>query len=1213
LRLLDGTLVLSPTDLTAFLACGHLTALDVAVARDLMERPARGGQPVAAKYGDRHEAAYLAGLRADGRTVADVARRGPGTAGLLAAEAATVAAMRSGVDVVYQATFFDGRWVGHADFLVKDQSRPSGLGGWSYDVVDTKLSRTAHVAAFVQMASYAEHVERVQSVVPNTLTVVLGDGREQSLPAAQVMPYFRSVRARFLAALEAEAPYPRPVAHCAVCRWAERCATRRAEDDHPSLVAGIRRSQSDRLEAAGLTTVALLGGADRTALAGVRGEEGPVRRLAAQARLQVAARGLPLPPHELLPRVPGQGLDLIPVPDPGDVFFDLEGDPFVEGGLEYLFGLVEHGSDGPVYREWWAHDHAQERQALADVAAYLTERRAEHPGMHVYHYAEYEKTALLRLSDAARKHGLNTAADQVDELLRDEVLVDLYAIVRHGLLAGTASYSIKSLEPLYGFGRGGEVTNAADSITAYEEWLDGQPRDPGLLTAIGDYNRVDCESTLELRDWLLTLRDAPTPPATTAAGADAVAAPADADPGPGTADEGEEHVDGHKVSGRLRDFLAAAADVQNRVRARLPTDRSDWSDTDRARELLAGLLMWHRGESVVGWQEFFRRCSTPVEDLVDDATCVGDLTGPVAAADGSWPGPVVGQSRHHTYTFPAQDCALRVGDTVVDPQTRKAAGTLVAIDPAGTLVLSRGKSRPPLFPSALVPGGPPNAFDQQDALLRLARWLADHGIDSPLPQWGAARQLLLRQPPTLTTADGPTATADAATADGAGRPLLADGEDPVTGTVRLVASLRHATLPVQGPPGSGKTRTAAHVITDLVSRNLRVGITGPSHSVVRGVVAALVEHADKVGQPLRVVQKGDKAQVHAHPAVTRVGSNAKVVAHLDSGTVDVVAGTGWLFADQALEGRLHVLFVDEAGQFSLADTLAVSASAHNLVLLGDPQQLSQPGAARHPDGVDASGLAHALAGHATVTPDAGLFLPDTYRMHPAISAWVGATSYDGRLRSAPGLDRQRVEPRPDSPADLRALLTGAGVRYLPVPHDGARNASPVEAGQVARVVDALVGGTWTYWDGPSQRCVTRPFTVDDVLVVAPFNAHVAALRRVLPAGVRVGTVDKFQGGEAPVAVYSMATSTAEDSPRGVDFLYSLNRLNVAVSRARGLAVLVCSPALLAPRLLHVRHVPLVSALCSLAEDGRPFGGATVLGDGDCANGGASGLTDRVSP
>jgi len=253
------------------------------------------------------------------------------------------------------------------------------------------------------------------------------------------------------------------------------------------------------------------------------------------------------------------------------------------------------------------------------------------------------------------------------------------------------------------------------------------------------------------------------------------------------------------------------------------------------------------------------------------------------------------------------------------------------------------------------------------------------------------------------------------------------------------------------------------------------------------------------------------------------------------------------------------------------------------VLLGDPQQLAQPGAARHPDGVDASGLAHALGGHATIAPAEGVFLPDTYRMHPAISAWVGATSYDGRLRSAPGLDRQRVEPRPDAPADLLALLTGAGVRYLPVVHDGSRNASPIEAEHVAGVVDALVGGTWTYWDDPSQRCVTRPFTVDDVLVVAPFNAHVAALRRVLPDGVRIGTVDKFQGREAPIAVYSMATSTAEDSPRGIDFLYSLNRLNVAVSRARGLAVLVCSPTLLAPRLVHVRHVPSVAALCSLVE------------------------------
>jgi uncharacterized protein len=390
-----------------------------------------------------------------------------------------------------------------------------------------------------------------------------------------------------------------------------------------------------------------------------------------------------------------------------------------------------------------------------------------------------------------------------------------------------------------------------------------------------------------------------------------------------------------------------------------------------------------------------------------------------------------------------------------------------------------------------------------------------------------------------------------------------------------VPELLGACLAVQGPPGAGKTWTGAALIVDAVRRGKRVGVTAQSHSAIGNLLAAIVERAEEEGQAVRILQKAGEDKRCGIDGVACTDSNADVDEALERQQVDVVAGTAWLFARPELDGTLDVLVVDEAGQRSLADVLAVSASAVDLVLLGDPQQLAQVSKGSHPPGAERSALQHVLDGHATVPPDRGVFLDRSFRMHPDVCAFVSTIAYDGRLRAVPGRERQAVADGP--------LLAGSGLRWLPVDHEGNRHRSPEEAAAVADVVGALLGRTWVDADGQQSW-----LQLEDILVIAPYNAQVVELTEVLPAGARVGTVDRFQGQEAPVVLYSLTASSADGVPRGLDFLLSINRLNVAVSRARALAVLVGSPDLLRVEPRSVGQLRRVNALCRFVEDAVPI-------------------------
>jgi uncharacterized protein len=416
-----------------------------------------------------------------------------------------------------------------------------------------------------------------------------------------------------------------------------------------------------------------------------------------------------------------------------------------------------------------------------------------------------------------------------------------------------------------------------------------------------------------------------------------------------------------------------------------------------------------------------------------------------------------------------------------------------------------------------------------ESLARLGDYVAQNGMIGYGP-YQAGRDLLLREAPRI-----------------GGDAIRREKETALAGALRIARKLTGGVLPVQGPPGTGKTFIGARMICELVKAGRRVGITANSHKVIRNLLDEIVRAADEMGIELQCIEKIAEEE-DAVPRIKCTTDNAEVFREIST-SCRVAAGTAWLWAREEAFETVDVLFVDEAAQMSLANVLAVSQAGKSIVLLGDPQQLDQPVKGTHPEGVDVSALDYILGQNQTISADKGLFLEETWRLHPRICAFTSELFYDGRLRSRNGLEIQHIKST--------GLVKGTGLRFIPVPHEGNQNSSPEEADQILGLVNDIIDTRTAWVDRHGEE---RLLTLDDILIIAPYNAQVFELQQRLPAA-RIGTVDKFQGQEAPIVVYSMTTSTHADAPRGMEFLYSSKRLNVATSRAKCICVIVGSPAL----------------------------------------------------
>jgi predicted RecB family nuclease len=1130
---LEGGLLLSASDLVAFLECEHLSALDLQIARgDHTAEPTRtDSNDLVARKGDEHERSHLESLVAQRLDVVIVPSVIDGVVSGREALERTEVAMREGADVVFQGALAGDGWRGFADFLERVPKPSPAFGEWSYEVVDTKLARQTKPEFIMQLCLYSDLLGRLQGLVPERMHVVLGSRERRSFRFDDFAAFYRRLQRRYEARLaeDLSGTYPEPVAHCGLCRWSERCEAVWEADDHLSLIAGLGRAQATHLAGVGITTCAQLataGPADRPPRIG----RAPFERLREQGCLQVHERTTGEQVYELLPLEEGRGFARLPEPGPGDLFFDMEGDPFYEGeGLEYLFGVsrIEHSE--PVFRAFWARNRAEEKLAFEAFVDFVMEALAEDPTIHVYHYAAYEPSALKRLMG---RHG--TREDELDQLLRGEVLVDLYAVTIQALRTSKPGYSIKQIEAFYMGKREQEVTDGGDSIVRFEEWLESG--DQALLDAIEAYNEVDCTSTVELLRWLLKRRDE-------AQEKFAVVIPWR--PAPDPYESSPEAVEVQDDIARLEAALTV----------RLPEDLGCASEEERGRWLMAQLLHYHRREEKPCWWAYFTRMEMSPEELVEDAEAIGQLTADPAAQP-------IAEKRSFIYTlrFPEQEHKLTPGSDIRDPATKRGVDVVAIGDAEGIVRIRRGQNRAeePL-PASLIPGGPYNTTEQRAALRRLAAVVITAGVNGP-GELRALRDILCRRPPRVA---GPAP----------GSPLNT-GSPQIDQLKEIAEHLDESCLFIQGPPGSGKTWTGAQLIVHLIERGARVGVAANSHKAIHNLLHEVEESAMEQGITFRGLKKcssdNPESEFASRLEAPLIENEVSIQAFPPPDDVRLIAGTAWLFAPEAMDSALDYLFCDEAGQVSLADALAMGTSARNLILLGDPLQLAQVLQGTHPDGAGSSVLMHLLGPHDTIPPELGVFLDHTRRMHPDVCRFISEAFYENRLSAIAECSSQRI--------DAPGALTGTGLRFIATDHAGNTGSSSEEADAIASAIGDLELGTVTLHDGSS-----RPIEHHDIMIVTPYNAQVRHLTEHLPAGVRIGTVDKFQGQEAHVVFFSMATSSGAEVPRNIEFLYSRNRLNVAVSRARCLAVLVCNPSLLDLKARTIEQMRLVNALCRLVE------------------------------
>ena len=1126
--------LLTPSKITAWLECSHFLSLRNradAGQLDVTPKPLGSLADLLIEKGATHERDCLADLEDQGRTVYQVPGRNPDET---FSEWVTRVGnpLERGADVVYQMPFVHEGIRGIADFLVRVDE--PGEGFCHYEPIDAKLTRTEGKPGHVlQLCFYADALEALTGSAPRQMHLWLGSGEQETLLVDQYRPYWRRLRRQLTILLNQDDivdTRPLPCDHCGYCEFQDRCERQWRSEDSLVFVANLRPNDRDALEAVGVRTMVEL---SSRALPVSNVNDESLSRLSHQATLQIRTRDDPETPpvYELLDAgddpLYGHGFSLLPEPNEGDVFFDFEGHPFwtPQHDLFFLAGLYYRGSDGAwTYDARWAHDQREQSDMIKTLVEFLATRRETFPSMHVYHYNHTERSSLERLTSGTETEGLFTS------LVASGLFVDLFVVAKNALRVGTESYGLKYLERLAGFVRHGAIEQGAGAVVEYEQWMtSGRPE---LLDEIARYNEDDVAATLALREWLVAHRPIELP------WRDAVL------------DVEEFGFDTDDLVEGLQQFGEHSPE-----------------------HLLGDLLNYWRRERSANTTPKFAQAASEFAALYDDRDYIANLRflgfEELENAKGfvtknalfTWP------SQNVDVKFTRQSSVLFTGVGV-----EQGYGYLPDVDLEKRVLKMRWRERYDEqggMPSVMTLDDYVSPREKPAVLFHLAEQiLSPSEVDPPSR---VTMALLARDRPRFETGRGPKES---------------HFSDDLASTLSWVGHLDDSFVAIQGPPGTGKTYSGSHIIYELIKAGKRVGITAMSHGAIDNLLVAtytvFAEHGDLA--LLRTFRGAKKPSAGALDGVRYSTSSGEA----ESDHFNLVAGTTWLFSRAGMRPYpVDVLIVDEAGQLALADAVASANAARNLILLGDPLQLSQVSQAEHPGGSGASVLEHVLGEHPTIPTSEGVFIAETRRMHPDVCRFISNQIYEGRLTSHVSCAQQTTE-------------FGTGLRWLEVHHRSRSTESREEAQIVADQIATMLGTPWT-----NQHGTTSPLLSDDFMVVAPYNDQVRLLRQFFDAtpglrDVQVGTVDKFQGREAPVVFFTMTTSSAHDMPRGPEFLFSRNRLNVAVSRARCLAYLVCTEALLNSRARTIEEMRLIGTLSAFVEfadgaitDARRIGGGNA--------------------
>ena len=1025
--------------------------------------------------------------------------------------AATISAMESGTDLIYQAALSNDQFFGKPDFLIKTDGS-SQFGDYQYKVLDAKLAKHLKPEYIIQLCCYSELLEHTQGNIFEFAQIYLGDNSYEDIKINDFYVFYQKIKEGFIADMESVvSELPSPDHFTQWGAFSEYAESYFQEHDHLIQLPDIKQSQIKKLHQAKIMTINDL---LDTSIGQVSGMDQHVfKRLRNQAEMHVKSLNAGSIQYKVLDDCEkGLGLYSLPPKSSLDIYFDIESNPFhTDMPLHYLWGAAYERTEKD-FKAWWAHSDEEMRIVFEGFIDWVYQKRQTDPSMHVYHYGQFEITAIRTLMGL-----FGTREYEVDFLLRNDVFVDLLRVVKQSLCIGTAGYGLKKIEPLYMPERKEELASGGDSIVVYEAWAASPGKtstheDSALLKEIWEYNRVDCISLIDLVDWLRDIQGSSS----------------------------HEFIDkpdtepAEEVTSFQEEIMNIQAN-QTLINAKPHL------------KMLTNLCLFHKREAKPVWWRLFDRIEKTDADLVDDLDCLGEL---IATGNTE----KIARSTGFEYSFDAaQESKVNKGDKGLKAKQNIDLNISIHdIDPDEGLIIlkSTAKELPSLL--SLIPC---SVISPKPISLRIEEIMNAYLKDGELHT--CVEHFLLRQRPSFKNEYGDD---------------ISQWKDSTLESLMLaVSELNESYLCIQGPPGTGKTYSGARVINALVNKGKRIGVASNSHKAVNNMLEAVIKNMNEenINELVCKVHNNSNDPLYDNERIILKKSPDEVP--IDD--VAVTGGTAWTFSNDHFRDQLDYLFIDEAGQVSLANMIGMSASCKNIVLIGDQMQLANPSQGIHPENSGDSCLEYLLHDLPTIPIDKGVLLPNTYRMHSHICNFISSRIYENRITAIESNDKRIIKHASNS-----SFEKGFGIEYVPVEHSGNEQASIEEVIKIKEITKFLLQSTKINRDGRETEV-----TKEDILIVTPYNHQVRLLSDNLDSTFNVGTVDKFQGRQAPIVIISMASSNAMASPRGLSFLFDPNRLNVAISRAQSLAIIVASPELEQPIATNVKDMKLSNLYLDLID------------------------------
>jgi len=1126
----DKKIKYSPSDLNNFVNCKYHICNDLAEDElGLKKREPSEDIKLWRRFGDEHEAKHLKLFK---KKFSKNITIDPELDDQIRYKK-TIQAIKDGYDLIYKAFFIDLHFRGEVDFLIKTKEK-SKIGDYNYDVYDTKITRNLKPNHVLQVTGYSYLVSKITGSLPNKMFLIDGTNKVNEFKVHEFYEYFIYTKLKFDEFLKITKKnlYPEKCKHCEICNWKDVCQDIWDGDNYVNQVANITKSQTVKLNLEGINTVDKLASSDPKKIKAKINTATKIR-LCKQAKLQEEKRLTGKSKYEFIEQQEGKGFYKIPKPNDGDLFFDIEGFPDLSfRNLEYLHGIYFKNGKEYKFKSFFLDkpNREGEFEIFKDLILFLKDRLEKYPDAFIYHYNNYETTALKNLASEYSSifpEGNNF----LDNLLRTQKFVDLYRVVQHTLQTSEKGISLKDLEKFYRKDREANIKTAADSVRLFDNWV--STRDKKIRQDIINYNEEDCISTHDLRNFLLENKPKDIPWFENSKV-------------PLSDKELEELKKPSKKKG-------ISVEEIEKEEIQLIKALSKKDKNNIVTKNLIDLVGFHRREAKPDAWAYYDRLEKTHEELLDDAECLANCNFVKKTEDKK-----TGEIKY-IYNFETQNYKLKEESYASEIFQKKNFGKIGKIiendddDNLVEIISKPGTEQPPeVF--TFGPGPSPGTGVIQGAL---TKFMKSYCEDNSL-HFKCGIDILENTFPDILSLKK-------------GDPIIDNNKDIVSETIKAVKALNSSYLLIQGPPGAGKTYISAKIILDLIKNKKRVGITSNSHKAINNLLSQIEELAIEEKFTFKGSKISSKPDQRFNGKIIDDIGSVKKEKDYDFAN-QLFAGTSWLFSDARLNHKIDYLFVDEAGQVSLANTLAISTSAKNIILIGDQMQLSQPIKGTHAGNAGKSALEYLLSDYDTIPPNRGIFLDKTRRLNYKICDYVSESFYDSRLKPHEITKERYVKLQSKTIKD-------EGISFISMDHLNCSQKSDEEVKEINSMIKDIVGKDCK--DSGTNK--ERKINLEDILIVAPFNMQVNNLARNLPKGSKVGTIDKFQGQEAKVVFVSMTSSDPENLPRHKEFFFSRNRLNVAISRAQCSTIILFNPNLLNASCSKINEMRLVNNFCKLLK------------------------------